>query len=118
MVSSRIPTDTARKWLETTPLIVFIIRGKLYGLFDNEFLFIIGVTLFEIGAAVSDAAPNMNTLIVGRAIGGVGGNGLYLGAMDLVCAFTSLQERPIYLSFFGITWGIGTLQARMPIPLR
>ncbi|KAL9048734.1 MAG: hypothetical protein Q9162_007574 [Coniocarpon cinnabarinum] len=51
----------------------------------------------------------MNALIVGRAIGGIGGDGLYLGAMNIIASHTSLRERPLYFSFFGISWGIGTV---------
>ena len=71
----------------------------------------------------------MNTFIVGRAIGGIGkhklglqayqqdytymillgANGLYLGAITIVARFTSSNEKSVYFSFFGISWGIGTL---------
>lgn len=51
----------------------------------------------------------MDMLIVGRVICGIGGNGLYIGAMNTVSAFTSAKERPLYFSFFGITWGGGTV---------
>jgi MFS family permease len=42
-------------------------------------LFISSVVLFEAGSAICGAAPTMNALIVGRAIAGVGGSGLYIG---------------------------------------
>ena len=51
----------------------------------------------------------MNALIVGRAICGVGGMGLYLGTMNMMSNLTSEAERPVYLSFVGLTWGLGTV---------
>ena len=81
----------------------------MYGIFETKKLFISAVLVFEVGSAVSGAAPNMDTLIVGRVICGVGGNGLYIGAMNIISAFTSAKERPLYFSFFGITWGGGTV---------
>ena len=53
----------------------------------------------------------MNAVIVGRVICGAGGEGLYIGSMNIISAFTSPRERPVYFSFFGITWGIGTVYA-------
>ena len=51
----------------------------------------------------------MNALIVARAICGIGGMGLYLGTLNMVSALTTEAERPIYLGFVGLTWGIGTV---------
>jgi MFS family permease len=51
----------------------------------------------------------MDALIVGRAICGVGGAGIYMGALNLISAFTTEAERPLYLSFIGLTWGAGTV---------
>jgi len=51
----------------------------MYGLFNVKWVYISSVLLFEIGSAVCGAAPNMNALIVGRVIAGIGGAGTYLG---------------------------------------
>ena len=51
----------------------------MYSLFDAKILYILTVFLFELGSAVCGAAPSMNGLIVGRAICGVGGVGMYIG---------------------------------------
>ncbi|KAL9087211.1 MAG: hypothetical protein Q9159_003778 [Coniocarpon cinnabarinum] len=81
--------------------------------FDTKVMFVAGVVLFEVGSTISGAAPNMNAFIIGRAIGGVGANGLYLGAITIVARFTSSKEKAVYFSFFGISWGIGTLVKRV-----
>jgi MFS family permease len=51
----------------------------------------------------------MNALIVGRAICGLGGSGIYLGCMNLLSALTTEAERPAYLSLVGLMWGLGTV---------
>ena len=83
------------------------IRGQMYGLFNNKTLFLISIFLFEIGSAVCGAAPTMNALIVGRVICGLGGNGIYIGVMNITSAFTTLKERPVYVSYAGIAWCVG-----------
>ncbi|KAK2759174.1 hypothetical protein FQN54_003274 [Arachnomyces sp. PD_36] len=83
--------------------------GKLYGLFDAKWLYIASSLLFNIGSALCGAAPNMNALIIGRVLAGMGGNGMYLGVMTLLSVNTSDRERPGYLSFVGLVWGVGTV---------
>ena len=51
----------------------------------------------------------MNSLIIGRAICGLGGAGMYTGVMVLISITTTEQERPLYFGFTGLTWGTGTI---------
>ncbi|KAI9829987.1 MAG: hypothetical protein M1826_005160 [Phylliscum demangeonii] len=86
-----------------------LVWGKIYGQFNAKYLYLISITLFEVGSAVCGAAKSMNTLIVARAIAGVGGSGLYIGVLTLLSVTTSIQERPFYIGLTGLTWGIGTV---------
>lgn len=56
-----------------------LLIGTCYGLFEIKYLFIASVVLFEVGSAICGAAPNMNAMIVGRVVAGIGGAGMYLG---------------------------------------
>ena len=51
----------------------------------------------------------MAVLIIGRAICGLGGSGMYVGAMALLAVTTTMYERPIYLGGTGLTWGLGAV---------
>ncbi|CZR61051.1 related to aflatoxin efflux pump AFLT [Phialocephala subalpina] len=83
--------------------------GKAYGIFNVKWLHISSVTVFAIGSAICGAAPNMNALIVGRVIAGIGGAGMYLGNLNLLSINTSLRERRVYMGGVGIVWGAGTI---------
>ncbi|KAK4198250.1 putative multidrug efflux system protein [Triangularia verruculosa] len=83
--------------------------GKLYSLFNAKWLYISSTVLFNVGSALCGAAPSMDALIVGRVLAGMGGNGMYLGTMNLLSATTTNAERPGYLSFVGLVWGVGTV---------
>jgi MFS family permease len=84
-----------------------MIWGRLYTQFNSKWLYIFNVALFEVGSAVCGASPTMNGLIVGRAICGVSGSGLYVGVMTLIAVTTTMAERPLYISATGLTWGLG-----------
>ncbi|KAI9875888.1 MAG: hypothetical protein M1830_007829 [Pleopsidium flavum] len=83
--------------------------GQCYGQFDAKYIYILCIILFEIGSAVCGAAPSMDALIVGRAICGLGGAGMYTGVMTLLTVTTLPHERPIYFGLCGLTWGTGTI---------
>ena len=49
----------------------------------------------------------MNALIVGRALCGVEGSGMYVGVMALLAATTTMYECPIYVGGTGLIYGLG-----------
>ncbi|KAF9880620.1 hypothetical protein CkaCkLH20_01662 [Colletotrichum karsti] len=86
-----------------------LIQSKVYGLFDLKWLYFTYVVLFEVGSAISGAAPTMNSLIVGRAIAGIGGCGIYVGSLTFFTVVPTSKERPIYVALISPVWGIGTV---------
>lgn len=86
-----------------------LVWGKVFGQFNAKWTYILCVVLFELGSAVCGAAPSMDALIIGRAICGVGGSGMYVGVMTLLAATTTIHERPMYIGGTGLTWGLGTV---------
>lgn len=72
-----------------------------------KWVFIICLIIFEVGSAICGAAPNMDALIVGRVIAGVGGCGIYAGGLNYVAILTTNHERPLYLAGIYSIWGIG-----------
>ncbi|KAL9056708.1 MAG: hypothetical protein Q9162_002777 [Coniocarpon cinnabarinum] len=88
---------------------VILLLGFCCGLFDTKWVFIASLTLFEAGSALCGGAPNIDALIVGRVLAGMGGAGIYLAALTYVEAFTSIKERPLYNASMGLCWGIGAI---------
>ncbi|KAL4789100.1 major facilitator superfamily domain-containing protein [Aspergillus venezuelensis] len=84
-----------------------LVWRKVYSHFNVKWTYILNVAVFEIGSAICGAAPSMNVMIVGRALCGVAGAGLYVGRMNLIAMTTSLPKRPVYVGATGLTWGIG-----------
>jgi len=90
-------------------------------------MFIASIILFEVGSAICGAAPSMNALIVGRAIAGIGGSGIFLGYVCFIkqIANTGLthfastlnyfslcmtdRERGHYIAGIGVVWGMGAV---------
>ncbi|KAG8527712.1 uncharacterized protein KY384_007866 [Bacidia gigantensis] len=83
--------------------------GVMYESFDSKWLYIISFALFEAGSALCGGSPDMDSLIIGRVIAGIGGSGLYLGNLNIFASLTSLKERPMYVAGAGLCWGVGAI---------
>jgi MFS family permease len=59
-----------------------LLFGKLYTLFPIKSVFLSSIALFEVGSAVSGAAPNSSAFIGGRALSGVGAAGIFAGSVS------------------------------------
>ncbi|KAK8129051.1 hypothetical protein PG984_010159 [Apiospora sp. TS-2023a] len=91
--------------------------ATLYSIFNLKTMFIGSIILFEAASALCGAAPDMNALIIGRAIAGVGGTGIFLGQvfesfliiLNYFSLCTTEQERGRYISGIGVVWGSGAV---------
>lgn len=74
-----------------------------------KWTFVVSVFLFEVGSALCGAAPSMNAFIIGRAIAGFGGTGLFLGGITIFSITTEEKERPFYMALNGLPWAFGMI---------
>lgn len=81
--------------------------GRLYQSFDIKLIYLIALTIFEIGSLICGVAQNSTTFIVGRAIAGLGLAGGYSGSMIIVNIVAPIHQRPLLTSIMGATYGVG-----------
>ena len=74
--------------------------GQFFQIFNAKWFYILSVLVFEIGSTICGSAPNINALIIGRAIAGIGATGIYTGSLFLISVNTSEKER--YNFFFDL----------------
>ncbi|KAL4989929.1 major facilitator superfamily domain-containing protein [Aspergillus falconensis] len=87
--------------------IAILSLGKACGIFNAKWLSLSYVTGFEVGSALCGAAPNMNSMILGRVIQGVAGCGRCSDALTYISMIASEKERPLYLSGVVAMWRLG-----------
>jgi MFS family permease len=80
-----------------------LVWARIYKQFNTKWTYILYITLFKVGSVTCGAAPSMAVLIIRRAICGLGGSGMYVGAMALLAIITTMYKRPIYLGGTGLT---------------
>lgn len=83
--------------------------GRVYKFYPAKPIFLTGILIFEIGSAICGAAPNSKVFIFGRAVAGIGGSGMFSGAMVILFNSVPLQERPMWQGGIGGVLAIGSV---------
>lgn len=66
-----------------------LVFGQLLRLYEAKHTLLVSILIFELGSILCGAAPSIYTLIVGRAIAGVGASGAYVAIVQVrSCART------------------------------
>jgi len=86
-----------------------LLWGKIYGVFNIKWVYIFNIFLFEVGSSLCGAAPNIEALIIGRVVAGVGGSGMYSGTLTYVSVLSDEKEKPAYLAGSTVVWGVGSV---------
>jgi MFS family permease len=83
--------------------------GKFYSFFPIKVVFLIAISIFEIGSLICGVAPNSIALIIGRSIAGVGSAGIFSGALIIIAYSVPLEKRPQYTGLIGAMYGIASV---------
>ncbi|KAL2842994.1 major facilitator superfamily domain-containing protein [Aspergillus pseudodeflectus] len=86
-----------------------LVYGKIYSLYRVKWVYLSTLFLFEAGSLVCGAAPSSLALIIGRAIAGVGGAGVFLGSMIIVHEIMPLNHVPLFISLISGLYGIASV---------
>lgn len=82
--------------------------GKIYKYFSLKISFLASIFIFELGSLICGVAPNSITLIVGRAIAGIGAAGIGSGAYTLIAFSAPPARRPTFTGIIGAAYGIAS----------
>ena len=80
--------------------------GKFYKLFSTKAVFLVSISIFELGSLLCAVSPNSSTLIVGRALSGSGACGIMSGVLIIVSKMVPLRERALYSAGIGSIRGV------------
>ncbi|HVB90734.1 MAG TPA: MFS transporter [Acidimicrobiales bacterium] len=120
IVSTALPTIVGElhggshlAWVVTAYLLASTVStplwGKLGDQYGRKFFFQAAIVIFVGGSALSGFSHTMTELIVFRALQGLGGGGLMVGAQTIVGDVVSPRERGRYMGLFGAMFGLATI---------
>jgi EmrB/QacA subfamily drug resistance transporter len=83
--------------------------GKLGDQYGRKTFFQSSIVIFLVGSALAGFSHSMLELIAFRAVQGLGGGGLLIGAQAIVGDIVSPRDRGRYLGLFGAVFGVATV---------
>ncbi|KAJ6482238.1 major facilitator superfamily domain-containing protein [Mycena vulgaris] len=83
------------------------LSGGLAQVFGRRPILLGSLLLFAAGSTLCGAAKNMNVLIAGRTIQGLGGGGIISLTQIVVADLVSLRERGAFNGLISISWSVG-----------
>ena len=97
-------------WIVTAYLLAStastLLWGKLGDMYGRKRLFQAAIVIFLVGSALSGLSESMGELIAFRAIQGIGGGGLMIGAQTIVGDVVAPANRGRYQGLFGAVFGV------------
>ena len=101
-------------WIVTSYLLtstaVAPLYGKLSDIHGRRAVMLASVGIFMLGSLACALAPTMLTLILGRALQGIGGGGILPVAQAVMADSITPRERGRYQAYMGVVWvtsGVG-----------
>ena len=83
--------------------------GKLGDLYGRKIFFQAAIVIFLVGSALSGLSHSIMELIAFRAIQGIGGGGLTIGAQAIVGDVVAPRDRGKYQGIFGAVFGVASV---------
>src|ERR1700728_3560494 len=120
IVSTALPTIVADlhdashlAWIVVAYLLAATVSTPLWGKLGDQYgrkrFFQAAIMLFLAGSALSGLSHTLTELIAFRAVQGLGGGGLMVGAQAIVGDIVSPPERGRYQGLFGAVFGIASI---------
>lgn len=84
------------------------IWGSVADIWGRKPIMLIAVVIFLGGSLLCALAPQMNALIAGRVVQGLGASGMGTMVNVIICDTFSLRDRGLYLAITSIVWAVGS----------
>jgi len=100
-------------WVTTAYMLssttVVPIAGKLADIFGRRIMYVLGIVIFMLGSALSGQAHSMTTLILSRALQGIGGGVMMPMAMTIVGDIFPPAQRGKWQGYMAALFGLSSI---------
>ncbi|KAJ3131011.1 hypothetical protein HK100_006984 [Physocladia obscura] len=83
--------------------------GKFADIFGRKWVFVSAIFIFELGSFICGISNSMTMLIIGRAVAGIGGGGIFSLVLIIISDIVSLRDRGTYTGIIGASTGLSSV---------
>ncbi|KAJ7666368.1 major facilitator superfamily domain-containing protein [Mycena rosella] len=89
--------------------VFLLFYGQILRIFPAKWILVSAITIFEIGSLVCGVSQNVNQLIAGRTVSGLGAAGIFVAMIQIISQATRLEDRPRLFGLFGAVFGLSSV---------
>ncbi|KAJ7652695.1 transporter [Mycena polygramma] len=112
-IASDFQAFALQGWVATAFVLaqtVFLLfYGQLLRIFPAKWILVSAISIFEIGSLISGLAQNIDQLLAGRTVSGLGAAGIYVAIIQIISQVTRLEDRPKLFGLFGAVFGLSAV---------
>jgi MFS family permease len=112
-IASDFESFSLQGWVSSSFVLsqtVFLLfYGQLLRIFPAKWTLVCAITLFETGSLVCGVAQNVDMLIAGRTVSGVGAAGIFVAMIQIISQVTRLEDRARLFGAFGAVFGLSSV---------
>lgn len=112
-IASDFGAFSLQGWVATSFVLaqsVFLLfYGQVLRIYPAKWTLVAAISIFEIGSLVCGVSQNVNQLIAGRAVSGLGAAGIFVAMLQVMSQVTRLEDRPRLFGMFGAVFGLSSV---------
>ncbi|KAJ7510510.1 ABC transporter [Mycena galericulata] len=89
--------------------VFLLFYGQLLRIFPAKWILISSIAIFEAGSLICGVSQNIDQLIAGRTVSGMGAAGLFIAIIQIISQVTRLEDRPRLFGLFGAVFGLSSV---------
>ncbi|KAJ7176948.1 ABC transporter [Mycena filopes] len=89
--------------------VFLLFYGQLLRIFPAKWVLITSITIFELGSLLCGVSQNVDQLIAGRTVSGLGAAGIMVAMIQVLSQTTRLEDRAKLFGLFGAFFGLASI---------
>ncbi|OXG16048.1 major facilitator superfamily transporter [Cryptococcus neoformans Tu259-1] len=88
---------------------LILLVGQVLTILKAKWMLLGAIFFFELGSLICGVAKDMDTLIGGRAIQGIGASGMFVSILAVIAVVTRVDQRAAFMASFGFVFVISSV---------
>ncbi|KAJ7119611.1 ABC transporter, partial [Mycena epipterygia] len=89
--------------------VFLLFYGQVLRIFPAKWVLVTAIITLEAGSLICGLSQNVNQLIAGRTVSGLGAAGIFMAMIQIISQTTRLESWPRLFGFFGAVFGLSSI---------
>ncbi|OCF41607.1 major facilitator superfamily transporter [Kwoniella heveanensis CBS 569] len=88
---------------------LILLVGQLLTVLKAKWMLLGSIFFFELGSLICAVSKDMDTMIGGRAVQGIGASGMFVSILAVIAVITRVEQRAAFLASFGFVFVVSSV---------